>query len=74
MILARKKGKNTVQASVIFGIFRNVMGERRSDVNQTNSGIKSARGVRRGCGSNAKYTWDRAKGETYDVCKKAGRS
>jgi hypothetical protein len=50
MILARKKGKNTVQASVIFRIFRNVMGERRSDVNQTNSGIKSARGVRRGVG------------------------
>jgi hypothetical protein len=51
MILAGKKGKNTVQA---FVIFRNFWGEERSSVNQTNNDIKNARGVRRRWGSNAK--------------------
>ena len=45
MILVGRKGRNTVQA---FVIFRNVMGEGRSNVNQTNNDIRNARGVRRG--------------------------
>jgi len=56
MSLAGRKGKNTVQA---FVIFRNVMGKERSSVNQTNNEIKNARGVR----SNAKDMWDKAKEE-----------
>ena len=45
MILAVKKGRNTVQA---FVIFRNFMDEGRSSVSQTNNDIKNARGVGRG--------------------------
>jgi len=44
MILA-VKGKNTVQAVVIF---RNFMDEGRSSVNQTNNDIKNAGGAERG--------------------------
>lgn len=69
MILAGKKGKNTVQALVIF---RNFMDEGRSNVNQTSNDIKNARGVRRERGNNAKDMWDKAKEETYVVCKKWG--
>ena len=47
MILAGKKGKNTVQA---FVIFRNFMDGVRSNVNQTSNDIKNARGVRRESG------------------------
>ena len=47
MILAGKKGKNTVQA---FVIFRNFMDGIRSNVNQTSNDIKNARGVRRESG------------------------
>jgi hypothetical protein len=61
MILAGEKGKNTVQA---FVIFRNFMDEGRSNVGQTNNDIKNARSVGRGRRSNAKDMWDKAKGET----------
>jgi hypothetical protein len=54
MILAGRKGKNTVQA---FVIIRNFMDEKRNDVNQTNNDIiKNTRGVRQGWGSNARCT------------------
>jgi len=48
MILVGKKGKNTVQALVIF---RNFIDGEGSNVNQTNNDIKNARGVD---GSNAR--------------------
>jgi len=60
MILAGRKGKNTVQA---FVIFRNVMDKGRSNVNQTDNDIKDAKDVRRG-GEQCKGYGDEAKEET----------
>ena len=68
MILAGRKGKNTVQA---FVIIRNFMDEKRNDVNQTNNDIiKNTRGVRQGVGKQCGVY--KARKETYVVCKKRG--
>lgn len=64
MILAGKKGRNTVQAVVIF---RNFMDEGRSSVNQTNNDIKNASGAER-VGAMRRICEKPKKG-LYIVCK-----
>lgn len=69
MILVGRKGKNTVQA---FVIFRNVMDKGRSNVNQTDNDIKSAEGVRRGGEQCEGYVGRSQRRDLYAKKLKAG--